>query len=40
MISVISDFSLSGEVVQREFYYILWEEDKDDAEQSQSYAKG
>ncbi|BCJ98417.1 hypothetical protein [Anaerocolumna chitinilytica] len=31
-ISVISDFSLSGEVVQREFYYMLWEKQTEDAE--------
>lgn len=31
-IKVISDFSLSGEVVQREFYYILWEKDGEYAE--------
>jgi hypothetical protein len=31
-IAVISDFSLSGEVVQREFYYMLWEMEKEDAE--------
>lgn len=29
---VISDFSLSGEVVQREFYYVLWEKDDEGAE--------
>ena len=31
-ISVISEFSLSGEVVQREFYYMLWEREKENAE--------
>lgn len=32
-IKVISDFSLSGEVVQREFFYVIWEKDSDNAEQ-------
>ncbi|MBB5194617.1 hypothetical protein [Anaerocolumna cellulosilytica] len=31
-LSVITEFSLSGEVVQREFYYILWEKYVEDAE--------
>lgn len=32
-IKVISDFSLSGDVVQREFFYIIWEKDSENAEQ-------
>ncbi len=31
-IAVVSDFSLSGEVVQREFYYMIWEKENEDAE--------
>lgn len=31
-IRVISEFSLSGEVVQREFYYMIWEKEKENAE--------
>lgn len=31
-IRVISDFSLSGEVVQREFYYMIWEKETETAE--------
>lgn len=32
-IKVISDFSLSGEVVQREFFYVIWEKDSENAVQ-------
>jgi hypothetical protein len=31
-IRVISEFSLSGEVVQREFYYMIWERENESAE--------
>ncbi|BCN29543.1 hypothetical protein [Anaeromicropila herbilytica] len=31
-IKIISDFSLSGEVVQREFYYKIWEKENEYAE--------
>lgn len=31
-IRVITDFSMSGEVVEREFYYILWTKEGDSAE--------
>lgn len=31
-IKVITDFSLSGEVVQREFYYLLWSKVEENAE--------
>jgi len=29
---VISEFSLSGEVVQREFYYVIWDRDRENVE--------
>ncbi|SFR77869.1 hypothetical protein [Anaeromicropila populeti] len=37
---IVSNFSLSGEVVQREFYYMLWERKAEDTEKELKKATG